>query len=228
MRPSGPPSAGGQQIALAHPLTPGPPGTSGVLGDELDSSAIGTLDVTPPDRPVNHHTGCRNPDPRHQLNPTLAHGRRATLLIMRTSRSVRLGWAADLTVAAMVVAGCGENAAPVGDSAPDDGPVIALTSESSEWPAGIVTGRLTQSGGCLLIGRSVAVFPLDTEWDAPAVIFPGGERIEVGEHVRLGGGGAGVAGLTADGLPVMPVAEVRACAQRAGVADYVWAAPTGS
>jgi hypothetical protein len=77
-------------------------------------------------------------------------------------------------------------------------------------------------------GRTVAVFPLGTGWHAPHVVFPGGERIEVGDHVRLGGGGSGVAGLTAEGLPLMPVAEVRACAQRAGVADYVWAAPTGS
>lgn len=113
------------------------------------------------------------------------------------------------------------------DVAVEDGPVIALREESDFWPASIVSGRLTQRQGCLLIGNAVAVFPVGTEWTPPSVSFRNGDSVRMGSRVRMGGGWFDVEGVTQESLPIMPVADVRECARLTGATQYVWAAPDG-
>jgi hypothetical protein len=103
--------------------------------------------------------------------------------------------------------------------------VITLNTESNAWPAGVVRGLLVELDGCLLIGDSVAVFPHDTKWKEPTVLFRDGETITVGTQVRLGGGYYEAATITQADLPIVPMDKVQACAHRAGVTQFVWARP---
>lgn len=149
-------------------------------------------------------------------------------MVYPTSPLHRLQFIAYLAAIALSATGCGSEGGRTGSAGnqqPDDGPVIALTEDANAWPAAIVRGRLTEQDGCLLIGDSVAIFPSGTSWDAPVVTFPDGQTVEVNSHVRMGGGGFDIAALTQKGSPIVPVSEVRECAELTGSQEYVWAAP---
>lgn len=138
----------------------------------------------------------------------------------------RMQFIACLAAIALSVTGCeGGGSGSAGNQQPDDGPVIALTEDANAWPTAIVKGRLTEQDGCLLIGDSVAIFPSGTSWDAPVVTFTDGQTAEVNSHVRMGGGSFDIAALTQNGNPVVPVSEVRKCAELTGSQEYVLAAP---
>ena len=109
----------------------------------------------------------------------------------------------------------------------DTGPVLTVSPKwDGIWPASVVVGKLTPRGGCFLIADDVAVFPSDTRWHKPFVEFPSGERVEVGNRVRLGGAmGSGIAGLTLKKNADVPVAAIRECAERAGVETFALATP---
>lgn len=123
----------------------------------------------------------------------------------------------------LALTGCGENSGE-GDTASQN-PVITLNAQTDAWPTAQITGTLELRNGCLLIGNRVAVFPIGTTWESPAVVFEGGPRVRVGEQVTMGGGGFSAEDVTQDDLPIVPVSKVQACARRAEVDTFVWARP---
>lgn len=132
---------------------------------------------------------------------------------------------AAVVALALTAIGCAEGETESSEPQPDDGPVIALNEISEAWPSAIVSGRLTERSGCLLIGEWIAVFPLGTGWEPPLITFRDGESVRVDNRVEMGGGVMDVDGLTQAGSPIVPVAEVRDCANRTGATQYAWAAP---
>jgi hypothetical protein len=111
------------------------------------------------------------------------------------------------------------------DGETENDPVITLNEESDSWPTALVAGRLSEHKGCLLIADNVAVFPRGTDWDAPDVVFSDGTRVAVGSQVTMGGGYFDAEAVTQDDLPIVPVAQVQACARRNAVTGFVWARP---
>ena len=100
-------------------------------------------------------------------------------------------WMAVLLTAMTMTACTGQDVRSAGPTTPptavnDDGPVIALTEGSAEWPAAEVIGQLTERQGCLLIDDAIAVFPLGTDWTPPSATFPNGESVPVNTQVRAG------------------------------------------
>jgi hypothetical protein len=119
---------------------------------------------------------------------------------------------------------CGEEEG--GEQSAPDSPLLTLNAESGAWPAAEIRGALTEEEGCLLIGESVAVFPLGTVWRSPDVVFADGTSVRVGSEVNLGGGQFIADDVTADDLPVVPVEQVQECARRTSVTTFVWARPS--
>ena len=90
-----------------------------------------------------------------------------------------------LLVPLLVVAGCAS-----GGGAGASGPVITAGERWDALPAAQVGGRLTMSGGCLLLGDEVVFWTYGTEWDPAeeAVVFEDGSSVAVGETFEGGGG----------------------------------------
>lgn len=140
-----------------------------------------------------------------------------------TARWTRAASCLAAGICLATVSGCGDGAKD--EQAVPDNPVISLNSEANAWPTAEIRGALTEREGCLLIGNSVAVFPFGTKWRSPEIVFDDGTTVRVGTQVSMGGGSFNADEATLDGLPIVPVDKVKACAQRAGVTTFVWARP---
>lgn len=104
-------------------------------------------------------------------------------------------------------------------------PLLTLNAPSDNWPNAQVQGALTERAGCLFIAGNIAVFPHDTTWDNPEVLFTDGTRAALGTRVNLGGGFWHLGPITQDDLPTFPISRVQVCADRTGISDFVLAGP---
>ena len=114
--------------------------------------------------------------------------------------------------------------------APQSGPVITRIDDPRlPYPAALISGRLTQRDGCLMINDSVAFWPPGTTWDPEAdeVVF--GHEFSPAPAARLdaqftGGGGIFVDVASAI-LDKDAEAAMRGCLARTGATSSVLVYP---
>lgn len=93
--------------------------------------------------------------------------------------------AASVGLALMALAACDGN-----PSAPDSGPVITIEDDWNGYPTALVSGKLTEKEGCLLIHGQVVFWPKGTSWvaESHAVVQVDGSKVIVGDRFTGGGG----------------------------------------
>ncbi len=71
-----------------------------------------------------------------------------------------------------------------------DGPLLVSHNEAVDAMAAEVSGRVTMTGDCLVLGTTPVVWPEGTTWDrrTGAVRLPSGELAQLGAEVTGGGG----------------------------------------
>lgn len=133
------------------------------------------------------------PDRRPPIAALLLDAKRAK---NRRTRQ-RLAVFACLGVASFAVAvvsirwDSSSNVAPT--APPGTGPVISTAHAGDDFPLADVTGKLTLSGGCLMLDGSTVFWPAGTRWDptAEAVVFSAhfeAPPLEVGDTFTGAGG----------------------------------------
>lgn len=126
-----------------------------------------------------------------------------------------------VTTGALVACGGATNA-------PRSGPVITVAAEWNVYPIAMVTGRLVERAGCLLLRDRVVFWPHGTRWDAAArtVVRADGTRVAVGRRFEGGGGVYDTATDFGDLLGSPSAGErVGACVERTSARGVVVATP---